>query len=564
MKRVLTVTTLACAIAAVHDVGAQSITGTVSSQAGPPVTTGFVRIHNAAGTLLGSALIGSNGTYSFGGLAPGNYFARTTSTGFFDELWSDIPCAQGNCVITSGTPIGVSGNAVAANFVLVPGGSIAGTVSSATSGQPLNTGFVRVFGNTGTLLGSALIGSNGTYVYGGLAAGTYYARTTSTNYFDELWNDIPCAQGNCVVTSGTPIIVGSTQVTANFGLVPGGSIGGTVTSSSTGFPVTTGFVRVFGPTGTLLGSALISSQGQYSYGGLAPGSYFARTTSTGLIDELWDNIPCPQGNCVVTSGTAITVGSGPVLTNFSLDAEGGIAGSIVSTATGQPVTSGFVRIHNSSGTLLGSALIGASGNYSYGGLDAGTYFARTASTGYLDELWNNRPCAQGNCVVTQGDPIVVGTAFVTANFSLASGGGISGLVTSESTGFPITTGFVRVYDSGGGLLGSALIAADGQYSYGGLAAGTYFARTVSTGAVDELFNNIPCAQGACVITQGTPISVGTSTVGVNFQLITSGPGADQIFSNGFEAQAAQIEERVCIIELKKGYGMCADEGDNQW
>ncbi len=409
--------------------------------------------------------------------------------------------------------------------------SISGTVTSTATGQPVTRGYVEIYRSTGSFLGLASINNSGNYSYGGLAPGSYFARTDNTGFLDELWNNIPCAQGSCNVTTGTAIVVVASPVTANFSLETGGSIAGSVTVQGSGAPVTRGYVEIYRSTGSFLGLASINNSGNYSYGGLAPGSYFARTDNTGLFDELWNDIPCADGNCSITSGTPISVSSSPVTANFQLIGGGAIGGTVTSTATGQPVTRGYVEIYRSTGNFVGLASINNSGNYSYGGLAAGSYFARTDSTAFFDELWNNIPCAQGVCNVTAGTPIVVGSSSVTANFSLETGGSITGSVTVQGSGAPVTRGYVEIYGSTGSFIGLASINNSGNYSYGGLAAGNYFARTDNTGHLDELYNNIPCAQGACTVTAGTAIGVPvTGAITANFQLGTS----DLIFSSGFQ------------------------------
>ena len=299
-------------------------------------------------------------------------------------------------------------------------GSIEGKLTANATGQPIASGAVRIHGSGGSYLGSAYPNASGNYTYSGLAAGTYFARTDGTGFFDELWNDKPCAQGVCTITTGTPISVGAGATTANFALDSGGSITGKITASATGQPIASGAVRIHGSSGSYLGSAYPNASGNYTYSGLAAGTYFARTDSTGFSDELWDNKPCAQGACTITTGTPISVGAGATTANFTLDSGGSIAGKITASATGQPIASGAVRIHGASGTYLGSAYPNASGNYTYGGLAAGTYFARTDGTGFIDELWDNKPCAQGACTITAGTPIVVSTSgTIIANFQLA-------------------------------------------------------------------------------------------------------------------------------------------------
>jgi hypothetical protein len=45
--------------------------------------------------------------------------------------------------------------------------------------------------------------------------------------------------------------------------------------------------------------------------GLAAGNYFVRTTNySGFVDELYNNISCPDQSCNPTSGTPVPVSNG--------------------------------------------------------------------------------------------------------------------------------------------------------------------------------------------------------------------------------------------------------------
>ncbi len=100
---------------------------------------------------------------------------------------------------------------------ILGGAVIEGRVTNADFGLPIPDGFARIFDDTGSSVGLAFMDNDGDYSFGGLAAGTYFVRTESTGFFDELWDDIPCPQGACVVTSGTPIVLMGTDVaTADF------------------------------------------------------------------------------------------------------------------------------------------------------------------------------------------------------------------------------------------------------------------------------------------------------------------------------------------------------------
>ena len=70
----------------------------------------------------------------------------------------------------------------------------------------------------------------------------------------------------------------------------------------------------------------------------------------------------------------------------------------------------------------------------------------------------------------------------------------------------------------------------------GLASGDYFALSydwgIDDGYIDELFDDIPCPEGSCDVTTGTPIPVilGLDTPGIDFAL-----GDDRLFVDGFES-----------------------------
>lgn len=203
------------------------------------------------------------------------------------------------------------------------------------------------------------------------------------------------AQFNIVVSEGADQGLGNGGPESRWlpGAVEGADVGaaitGTVMAGDTGIGVSAGVVRVYGPEGGLLGSALIRSDGTYRYAGLAPGVYYVRTHATGYLDQLWLGVACPQGLCRVNAGTPVRLFGAEARADFRLDPGSVIAGVVWNEGTDEPVTTGSVRIFDAMGNWVGSAPIGEDGEFWYGGLLSGTYYLRTHATGFADRWWRD-------------------------------------------------------------------------------------------------------------------------------------------------------------------------------
>ncbi len=205
-------------------------------------------------------------------------------------------------------------------------GRIAGTVTNATTALPVANVPVSFYTGTGVSAGSSSTNAQGFYTSPGLPTGSYFARTfapSAAGLVDELFDNISCFLWSCTVTTGNPVAVTAPATTANinFALTPGGRITGTVTNATTGLPVANVTVWFYTSTGaSVSGSGSTDAQGVYTLPGLPTGSYFVRTSAplaAGLIDALFDNIPCP---CTVTMGSPVAV-TAPATTgniNFAL------------------------------------------------------------------------------------------------------------------------------------------------------------------------------------------------------------------------------------------------------
>jgi M6 family metalloprotease-like protein len=228
-----------------------------------------------------------------------------------------------NSFLTAGGPGGLSLSSISAVgasmsfFVALPPppyGTITGTVTNAGTAAPLANVSVRVYNASGSAYTTATTNASGVYVMTNLAAGTYYVRTSnSLGYVDELYDNLPCPGGACTVTTGTGVSVtaGATASGINFGLAMGGTITGTVKNDWTAAPLADVSVRVYNASGSSYSTVTTNASGVYTKTDLAAGTYYVRTSnSLGYVDELYDNLPCPGGACMVTTGTGVSVTAG--------------------------------------------------------------------------------------------------------------------------------------------------------------------------------------------------------------------------------------------------------------
>jgi hypothetical protein len=512
------------------------VEGTVTDAAtGLPLGDITVSILDTSGFPVSNGRTDSRGRYRSGaGLVAGTYYARTSSSaGAINELYANVPCSSG-CPVDLGTAFTVTlgGTTTGINFALDAGGRVTGTVRDAGTGAPLAGISVQV--SNDFFFASAITDSLGRYTVLGLPAGTFYARTSNAiGYLDELRPDILCASG-CPLTTGAPITVtlGATVSGIDFDLNRGGRISGHVTDAFSGLPLAGVRVFLVDAAGRSGASGVTDLSGAYvTAAGVLGGTYYARTSnSLGLIDELYDDVEC-VGGCSLARGAAITVSVGATTSgiDFALGAGRRIEGTVTDQATGAGLDSVDVGVFDASGRRLTGGLTDAAGHYiTASGLPAGTYFLTTQNfAGYVDELYDARPCPGGSCTPVTGTPVVIAGAPLTSgiDFALARGGRIAGRIIDGSTLLPLADAGVQVYDASGRRVASGFTDAQGRYlTDTGLPAGTYFARTTNgSGYVNRLYDGLPCP-GSCNVTAGIPIAVtaGATTGGINFSLTAGG------------------------------------------
>ncbi len=361
--------------------------------------------------------------------------------------------------------------------------------------------------------------------------GTYRVQVSPlSDYLPEVYDDWPCPGRDCgpVAGDGVEVSLGSVTSGIDFALDLGGTIAGSV-SAATGEPISSVWVTVYDAAGNAAGNRPIDGAGDYEIRRLAAGTYFAYAGSSRYGDELYDDIPCPDGppfGCNPTAGTPIEVAFGTVTAgvDFVLDRLGEITGTVTDQATGAPIVGVDVYAFHPDGWAE-HEWTNIHGRFTFGGLVAGTYFVKASGEDHSAEVYDDLPCPEG-CDPMSGTPITVADNATASgiDFALRRLGAISGTVIDAVTGAPVQEdeGWVDVWSEDGHWASAGRIDAAGDYQAERLQPGTYFAVTDTEQYVDKIYDDVPCPEdgGQCQPTGGTPIAVELETVtsGIDFAL----------------------------------------------
>lgn len=462
-----------------------SISGRVTNAAGEPLAGIDVWASNgSSGT---GARTGADGRYRIGGLVTGSYvvqFSDVQSPGYQREYYDDKASSE------AATPVAVTSGSDTAGIdaQLALGGAIAGTVRDA-SGAALGGVSVQAL-RLGGGWASATTTPNGTYTLTGLPAGQWRVQFHDGNlgrgFADEYYDDQRTYAAATLVT----VSVGARTDGIDAALAAGGSISGLVTDAA-GTPLAGVWVYASARDGSLGGGVTTGTNGRYSIGGLAPGSYVVSFRDIAGRDYV---VAYYNGVIARAEATpvAVTAGSDAGGVDARLTTGGAIAGTVTDT-DGTPLAGVTVETASENGEFARSAETDDSGNYVVRGLAAGTY-----RVVFRDYTARGRAAASYGSLVT----VTVGAQTGDIDARLGPGGSISGRVTDEH-GTPLAAISVAVV-----LRGAAEIVAygetgdDGRYVVRGLPAGSYvvgFADDSSRGMLAEYYREAYVAGHASLV-----------------------------------------------------------------
>lgn len=453
-----------------------SISGSItpaSSGSGATVTLG--------GASSATTVADTNGNYSFVGLANGSYTVTPSKTGYtFNPASQPVTINGANqtgmnftaqVVVVSGIQLiqsNVSGNE-----------ATAASISTTFTANNMAGDFLLVQGTIARPAGSLTVSDTLGNTYIPVAPPSTDPNQQVTSY---IWY-VPICKGGANTVTLTPAIAGALEIHVSewTGLSPTYPVDASSSAAGTGTNVSSGMAT------TTTAGELIYGYGFVFNTATAGSGFTPMTLVNGDLDEY--EIQTSSGSVAAT----FTQASG---TWFATVATFRPSTATVRTIAGNisPATVGNGVMVSLSGTVSATTVTDANGNYSFTGLPDGTYTVTPSHSGSIFS-----PVSQAVTVNGADQTGVNFTAQMTGSTWSVSGSII-----------PASSGSGAIVTLTGASSGSATADAGGNYSFAGLANGSYTITPSKTG-----YTFSPVSQNVTVN--------GASQTGVNFTAQGNGP-----------------------------------------
>ncbi|MEO8959591.1 MAG: carboxypeptidase regulatory-like domain-containing protein [Rudaea sp.] len=228
------------------------------------------------------------------------------------------------------------------------------------------------------------------------------------------------------------------------------------------------------------------------------------------VVQRWPDIDCPPGDCR-NFGQAPALVAGEVTSgiDFSLNAGGAIHITVKRADTNAPIANVTILPFSSSYT-------NADGVLYLGSVPPDSYVVSASADGFVQTYSDGQQCDIFNCDDISASPLVVTAGqTVDAEITLQRGASIAGQVNVDGSSdhpnrFDINY-HVKLYDESNSSRVSmdSLLDANGRYIFTNLIQRTYsirFGDPTDTAYSSEYYDDVPCAQDPCDLTQVTILS----------------------------------------------------------
>lgn len=527
-------------------VGTGSISGAVTDSAGSPLTGVTVTVVSLSDSSQSQTTSGSDGSFTVGGLAAGNYYVcfqaasatgGASSLGYVDTCWRDID-ASGGVVVADTTQVTVTEGANTSGIMqkLPSAGGVSGVVTD-SSGNPLAGAVVYADSQSSSLTVNqndhATTDATGHYAIPRLrpsgdytvcvSADNVTGGSSSTGYLDQCYGHVGAQFGDIPFGTAQTFAVNAAASTVldPIKLDAAAQIAGTITDHD-GNPIpgiqvygwqTNGPVTATGTTDSA-GNFLLSvdnpngsANGEFHGTRIPTASYtifFSAPTSSDFVSGSYSGVPSAYGTGLGSPTTVTPAGGSTTTITDHLQNAGSISG-VVTDDHGHPLNGAQVTISYGSQYLTQVATDSA-GAYQVGKLPAGNYsvcfsgysvIGGTAPAGYLGACSGGSASNKPQTVVLAENQDLTGVDGV-----LPWASGISGRV-SDPTSHGISDARVDLY-KGGVIQGDTYTGSDGTYTFGSLLSGTY------TVCFNVSYPSVwsGCYNNARDSSTGTPVTIG--------------------------------------------------------
>lgn len=422
-----------------------------SSQPIPYASVSLYGVVNGSETYLRGVTANASGSYTIPAVPAGDYRLRVTSSGYLDGE-SDV--------LTLVPP-----ETRQLNLNLYLGAVISGTVTDATTEDPVQDVMVSLYGSSG-IIANRFTDAAGAYSFVGVRTGTYTVRFAKTGTFTQWYAgvDDQADATPVVVTAPNPV----TGIDA--ALLRPGAIAGTVTDTGAE-PVANVLVNVYRADdgSAAIGSAYTASDGAWQVTGLRTGNYKVEFAATAPYLPQW------------YSGAADFAGANPVAVTApqvtgSVDAQLASGASLSGTISGLSSDDQIITIEGAwvylyaaanPQSVLTSTVTGSTGDYAFSGLVAGDYLVTATATAHA-QRWHGGVSADDAEVVTMTPP----DAVTGIDILLPRTTSVYGRIVDSRTAEPVAGVMVALHRDGYATQNRAT-AEDGVFTFADLDTGTY-------------------------------------------------------------------------------------------